>query len=82
MSQVEIQEAAADLSALIERARSGEDVVLANGGQALARLVPVEPEPAKKGPRMFGRLAGQFKIPDDFDAPLPDDILDMFEGKT
>lgn len=79
MSQVEISEAAVDLPGLIERVRGGEDVVLAERGQAVARLLPVVDEAAKtKPPRLLGVAEGKFTIPDDFDAPLPDDILALF----
>ena len=32
-------------------------------------------------PRRFGTLAGQFVVPDDFDAPLPEELLAAFEGR-
>lgn len=79
MSQVEIAET--DLAALVERARGGEEVVLAKGGQAVARLVPVTSASRVHQPVQLGRLEGLYKIPDDFDAPLPDDLLDLFEGR-
>ena len=82
MSQVEIEEAAATLAMWIDRACAGEDVVLATDGEPLARLVPVgKGRPLRQVVRL-GLAEGQFTIPDDFDAPLPDDILDLFEGKT
>ncbi len=34
-----------------------------------------------KSPRPFGLAEGEFTVPDDFDAPLPEDILLLFEGK-
>lgn len=81
MREIEIEEAAADLRGWIERARAGEDVVLVEGGQERARLVPVRADERRREPRQLGRLDGMCKIPDDFDAPLPDDILDLFEGR-
>ncbi len=44
----------------------------------MARLVPIE---AKKERRKLGTLAGQLRVPDDFDDPLPDEVLDAFEGR-
>ena len=80
MSQIEISEAAADLRGLVERARAGEDVVLVDEGRSVVRLVPLS---MPKGHVVtLGRLDGEFVIPDDFDAPLPDDLLDLFEGKA
>ncbi len=77
MSQVEIE--GADLRTLVERARGGEEVGLTDGGEVVARIVAV-PAP-RTWPVQLGRLRGQFKVPEDFDAPLPDDLLDLFEGK-
>lgn len=42
--------------------------------------VKVEPT-AKSVPRRFGSMSGQFVVPDDFDAPLPEDVLAAFEGR-
>ena len=81
MSQIEIEAAAKDLPGLIARARLGEEVVLVESGREVAKLVPVETSGQRRGVRL-GRLEGQFKIPDDFDAPLPDEILNLFEGKA
>lgn len=67
----------ADLSRLLDAAERGEDVVLARDGRPVAKLVPL----AKRQRLIFGILAGETRIPDDFDAPLPDDVLDAFEGR-
>ena len=80
MSQIEVSEAAGDLRGLIDRVTEGEDVVLAVSGRIVAKLVPASSR--QRYPVQLGRLDGQFKIPDDFDAPLPDDLLDLFEGKA
>ena len=82
MSQIDIQAAAADLPALIERARCGEEVVLSAGGEALAKLVPLARSTNVHQPVKLGRLEGRFNLPEDFDAPLPAEILDLFEGKA
>ena len=34
-----------------------------------------------KQPRPFGLCAGEFTVPNDFDEPLPEEILSAFEGK-
>lgn len=43
----------------------------------MVRLVPIE---GKKERRNLGTLAGQFRVPDDFDDPLPDEVLDALKG--
>lgn len=78
MKQVNTHEAKTQLSRLLRRVAAGEEVTIANRGVPVARLVPVPP---KKAQRVLGIYRGQFTVPDDFDAPLPDDLLDLFEGR-
>jgi len=60
------------------RVAAGEEVIISKAGKPLARLVPFnEPE----GQRPMGQDQGLFTVPDDFNAPLPDDLLAAFEGK-
>jgi len=67
--------------------RRAEAHAQANGetlGSYLEHVFPqdiVTPLPTPRRPRPIGLAAGEFTVPDDFDAPLPDDILDAFEGK-
>jgi prevent-host-death family protein len=79
MIQVNTHEAKTRLSRLLRRVAAGEEITIANRGVPVARLVPV---PAEGTTRKLGLFRGQMTIPDDFDAPLPTDILDAFEGKT
>jgi prevent-host-death family protein len=74
---VDLHEAEADLSTLIERARLGEEIVITEAGEPVARLVA---EQSRK-PREPGSAKGKFVIHDNFHDPLPDDLLDLFEGK-
>ena len=77
MPSVNMHDAKTHLSELVERAEAGEEIIIARAGKPVARLVPIE---IKKEPRKLGYLAGQIWVADDFDAPLPDEILDLFEG--
>lgn len=78
MRVVNIHEAKTHLSRLVEDvATRREAIVIAKAGKPMARLVPLVPERPR---RVFGLLAGQIRIADDFDAPLPDDVLKNFEG--
>jgi prevent-host-death family protein len=78
MPIVNIHAAKSQLSRLLDAVAAGEEVIIAKAGKPVARLVPFE---RKKERRELGTLAGQFRVPDDFDDPLPDDILDAFEGR-
>lgn len=78
MRTVNIQEAKTHLSRLLEEVAAGEEIIIAKAGKPMARLVPLDSAPKK---RRLGLLKGQLNIPEDFDAPLPDDALGLFEGR-
>jgi prevent-host-death family protein len=75
---VNIHAAKTHLSRLIDKVAAGEEVVIARAGKPVARLVPLAPERPK---RVLGMLRGQINIPDNFDDPLPDDVLALFYGQ-
>ncbi len=78
MAQVDVERAKAELPSLLDRAQAGEEIVIARDGRSVARLVPCA-EPG--GKRKFGAMKGELVVPDDFFDPLPDDELDLWEGK-
>jgi prevent-host-death family protein len=75
MIEVGIHEAKTNLSKLLRRVSAGEEVIIARRGEPIARIVPVAPLIR----RILGEDAGIYDVPDDFDEPLPDDVLDRFE---
>ena len=77
MKQVNIYEAKTQLSKLVDEAARGEDIIIARAGKPVARSTRVSLE---EGRRKLGVLDGHFKIPDDFNRPLPEEILSAFEG--
>ena len=72
---VNLYDAKTNLSELVDRAAAGEEVIIAKAGRPVARLVPL-----KVRERVPGRGKGRVRIADDFDAPLPDDVLRDFES--
>jgi prevent-host-death family protein len=72
MKTINIHQAKTHLSRLVEEAAEGEEIVIAKAGRPRARLVACTP--ARKR-RTLGRLKGKIWISDDFDAPLPDEML-------
>lgn len=78
MFVVNTRQAKKQFSKLLERASKGEEIVIARAGKPVAKLVAYE---GARQPRKLGWLKGKFTIPSDFDAPLPDDLLDAFEGR-
>lgn len=79
MAQVNIHEAKTQLSQLLSRAALGEDIIIAKAGKPIVRLVPIE-EPVED--RILGQDEGLFTVPEDFNDPLPEDVLSAFEGKA
>ena len=77
----DLQDAKAHLDDLIERVRLGEQIVILQEGQPVARLVAEVQPHRPRQPRRPGSAKGQIRIADTFDDPLPDDLLDLFEGK-
>lgn len=77
METVNIHEAKTHLSRLVERAASGEEIIIARSGRPVARLVPLASTARR---RTFGRMRGKIMIADDFNAPLPDEVLAGFHG--
>lgn len=75
-AQFNIHKAKTHFSKLLRRVIAGEEIVIAKSGKPIAKLVPLE-TPVK--PRQPGSAAGIIKISPDFDAPLPEDILESFE---
>ncbi len=73
---VNVHEAKTHLSRLLERVATGEQIVIAKAGRPVARLVPIG---TATGERELGRDRGQVWTSEDFDAPLPDDLLREFE---
>jgi len=78
MHTVNMHEAKTRLSFLVKEALKGEDVIIANAGKPLVKLVPVQPS---LEPRIPGRYKGLITMADDFDN-TPDDLINAFEGDT
>jgi prevent-host-death family protein len=78
MLKVNIHDAKTHLSKLAERAGAGEEIIIAKSGRPVARLVPLKHSPAV---RKKGLLKGKIKIGDAFDRPIPDEVIDLFEGR-
>jgi antitoxin (DNA-binding transcriptional repressor) of toxin-antitoxin stability system len=62
----------------LEQLKVGEHIVVLDAGNPIAEIRPIS---TVKQPRPFGLCAGEFVVPDDFDDPLPEEILSAFEGK-
>jgi len=73
---VTVEEIKRDLDGVLHRVMDGETLVVTERDRPIAEIRPVE---AVRRPRPFGLARGSFVVPDDFDAPLPEDVLQDFE---
>jgi prevent-host-death family protein len=79
MSAISLKELQENPEGLLDRVEAGEHIVVVRDGRPVAELRPLMP--GRPNPRPFGLCAGAFTVPDDFDAPLPDELLREFEGR-
>jgi len=75
-TKVNTHEAKTQLSKLLARVQAGEEIVIARAGTPVARLVPIQ---SHVGNRQPGTAMGRVEMTDDFDAPLPEELLNTFE---
>jgi prevent-host-death family protein len=75
---INLYQAKTSLSQLVERAAAGEEIIIAKAGKPKARLVPLAERGQSRRP---GGWEGKVWVAEDFDDPLPADILAGFEGK-
>jgi antitoxin (DNA-binding transcriptional repressor) of toxin-antitoxin stability system len=78
MMQVSVEEIQQNLLVYLHRVEAGETLVIVRAGQPVVEMKPVKTE--VEGLRPFGLCTGEFTVPEHFDAPLPEDLLQAFEG--
>lgn len=76
MTVVTLEEIQDDLGRFLERVQAGETLMVVRADEPLAEIRPIESGRSK--PRPFGLCTGEFTVPDDFDEPLPEDVLASF----
>lgn len=78
MLNVTVDEIQRDPLKYLRQVEAGETLIIFRSDEAIAELRPIS---RSKQLRPFGLCAGEFTVPDDFDAPLPEDLINAFEGK-
>ncbi|MCC5605892.1 type II toxin-antitoxin system Phd/YefM family antitoxin [Nostoc sp. CHAB 5834] len=78
METVNIHQAKTNLSKLLSRVELGEEIIISNRGIPVAKLVPFHNSSNRLN--SLGQDKGRFVVPDDFNAPMPEEILAAFEG--
>jgi len=77
--RINISEAKAHLSKYLRRVKKGETIILCERNVPFAEIGPIKPESQQLRP--IGLDKGRFIVPENFNDPLPDWLLDGFEGK-
>jgi len=78
MIEVSVEEIQRDLSAFLQRVQAGETVVIVHAGHPFAEVKRIVTPIATFRP--YALCAGEFTVPEEFDAPLTEDLLNAFEG--
>lgn len=78
METVNIHQAETNLSQLLLRVEHGEEIIISDRGIPIAKLVPFRTSSNRRD--SLGQDKGRFIVPEDFNAPLPDEMLAAFEG--
>ena len=76
MTQIQAHE----IENYLHKVEAGETLIITRAGKPIAQMMPIKSS-AIQSPRPFGLCVGEFEVPADFDAPLPNEILDAFEGR-
>jgi prevent-host-death family protein len=79
MITISADEMQQDLPGYLRLVETGETLIITRGSEPVAQIQPLPP--TSHEPRPFGLCKGDFKVPTDFDSPLPAEILDAFEGR-
>jgi prevent-host-death family protein len=81
MQTLNIHNAKANLSRLVDQAANGEPFIIAKAGKPLVKVMPID-KPASAQVRRVGFMAGQFSVPDDFDRMGDGETEQQFGIKT
>jgi prevent-host-death family protein len=73
---INIHEAKTHLSRIVDEVAAGSEVIIAKAGKPMARLMPLTPSPR---PKKLGLLKSEIEVPDDFNAPLDENVIASFE---
>lgn len=79
MKLINMHEAKTNLSRIAEDVAAGEEIIVAKAGKPKMKLVPID---NSKNKIRLGALKGKIYISQDFDAPLPQNIINDFYGSN
>lgn len=77
--EISVDEMVDNLQSYLELVEAGQSLIILKAGKPVAEINPVSAGPSSLRP--FGLCVGEFTVPEDFDEPLPESIIEAFEGK-
>ena len=80
MATVSLEEIGQNLSGYLSRVEAGETLLVLREGRVVAEIKPAAGGASARRPRPYGLCAGEFTVPEDFDEPLPEEVLRGYEG--
>ena len=80
MKKLNIHEAKTHLSRILAKLRPGEKVLICRRNNPIAEIRALPSSPRKRRP--FGLDSGKLKVPPSFFEPLPEEIIESFDGTT
>jgi prevent-host-death family protein len=83
MTTISIDDMQRDLIGYLRRVQAGETLIITQANEPLAEIKPLSKLPDQNATKLrpFALSEGKFVVPDDFDAPLSEEILSQFEGR-
>lgn len=81
MTAISLDDIQRDVIGYLQRVQAGETLLIVHAEKPVAEIKPVLHTADAQQLRPVELCVGEFVVPDDFDAPLPDDLLDAFEGR-
>lgn len=80
MISIQIDDIEQDISGFLKLIQEGNIFVLMQADRPIAEIKPISSANKIKQLRPFGLCAGEFSVPNDFNDPLPDEIIAQFEN--
>lgn len=81
MTTISVDDIRRDPLGYLRRVEAGETLLIVRADRPVAEIKPVQRDPGGRALRPAGLCAGEFTVPGDFDAPLPEEVLRGFEGR-
>ncbi len=80
MITLNIDDIQQNLSGFIKLIQEGNSLIITQADQPIAEIKPIPTKSPQKERRPIGLCEGEFVVPDDFNAPLPEEIIKLFEN--